>query len=62
MHPDLSPAEWRQRLTRRNFLSAGVQGIGTVALSSLLSKDLFAAKPDALGALPGLPHLSLIHI
>ena len=58
MHPDLSPAEWRQRLTRRNFLSAGVQGIGTVALSSLLSRDLFAAKPDALGALPGLPHFA----
>jgi len=58
MHPDLSPAEWRRRLTRRNFLSAGVQGIGTVALSSLLSKDLFAAKPDALGALPGLPHFA----
>jgi len=58
MHPDLSPAEWRRRLTRRNFLSAGVQGIGTVALSSLLSRDLFAAKPDALGALPGLPHFA----
>ena len=58
MHPELSPAEWRRQLTRRNFLSAGVQGIGTVALSSLLSKDLFAAKPDALGALPGLPHFA----
>ena len=58
MTPDLSPAEWRQLLTRRSFLSAGVQGIGTVALSALLSKDLFAAKPDALGALPGLPHFA----
>jgi len=58
MHPDLSPAEWRRQLTRRNFLSAGVQGIGTVALSSLLSRDLFAAKPDAIGALPGLPHFA----
>ncbi|MEY4272769.1 MAG: hypothetical protein RL250_1635 [Verrucomicrobiota bacterium] len=45
-------------LTRRSFLNAGVQGIGTVALSALLSKDLFAAKPDALGALPGLPHFA----
>jgi len=58
MTPDLSPAEWRQLLTRRSFLSAGVQGIGTVALSALLSKDLFAAKPDALDALPGLPHFA----
>lgn len=58
MTPDLSPAEWRQLLTRRSFLNAGVQGIGTVALSALLSKDLFAAKPDALGALPGLPHFA----
>jgi len=58
MHPDLSPSEWRRQLTRRSFLSAGVQGIGTVALSSLLSKDLFAAKPDAIGTLPGLPHFA----
>jgi uncharacterized protein (DUF1501 family) len=58
MTPDLSPSEWRRLLTRRSFLNAGVQGIGTVALSALLSKDLFAAKPDALGALPGLPHFA----
>ena len=58
MSTDLSPSEWRRLLTRRSFLNAGVQGIGTVALSALLSKDLFAAKPDALGALPGLPHFA----
>jgi uncharacterized protein (DUF1501 family) len=58
MSTDLSPSEWRRLLTRRSFLNAGVQGIGTVALSALLNKDLFAAKPDALGALPGLPHFA----
>ena len=58
MSTDLSPSEWRRLLTRRSFLNAGVQGIGTVALSALLSKDLFAGKPDALGALPGLPHFA----
>ena len=30
---ELSPSEWRERLTRRSFLSAGVQGIGSVALA-----------------------------
>ncbi|MFZ9437158.1 MAG: sulfatase, partial [Opitutales bacterium] len=54
---ELSPSEWRERLTRRSFLSAGVQGIGAVALGSLLARDLKAA-PNPIGALPGLPHFA----
>jgi hypothetical protein len=54
---ELSPSEWRERLTRRSFLSAGVQGIGAVALGSLLARDLKAA-PNPVGALPGLPHFA----
>ncbi len=58
----LSPSEWRAALTRRSFLSASIQGIGTVALSSLLARDLLAGDPkaagDPIGALPGLPHLA----
>ena len=54
---ELSPSEWRERLTRRSFLSAGVQGIGSVALASLLARDLKAA-PNPIGALPGLPHFA----
>ena len=54
---ELSPSEWRERLTRRSFLSAGVQGIGSVALASLLARDLKAAQ-NPVGALPGLPHFA----
>jgi Protein of unknown function (DUF1501) len=54
---DLSPQEWRRLLTRRSFLSASIQGIGTVALSTLLARDLKAA-PNPVGALPGLPHFA----
>ncbi|MFM8549670.1 MAG: DUF1501 domain-containing protein [Verrucomicrobiota bacterium] len=54
---ELSPSEWRARLTRRSFLSAGVQGVGSVALASLLARDLKAA-PNPVGALPGLPHFA----
>ena len=55
----LSPAEWRTRLTRRSFLNASVQGIGAVALSSLLARDLRAASnPAAKGGLPALPHFA----
>ena len=54
---ELSPSEWRERLTRRSFLSAGVQGIGAVALGSLLARDLKAAA-NPIGALPGLPHFA----
>ena len=60
MDPEhLSPAEARTRLTRRSFLNASVQGIGAVALSSLLSRDLLAASsPAAKGGLPALPHFA----
>ena len=54
---ELSPSEWRERLTRRSFLNAGVQGIGSVALASILARDLKAA-PNPVGALPGLPHFA----
>jgi len=58
-HDHLSPTEWRTRLTRRRFLNASVQGIGAVALSSLLSRDLLAAaSPAAQGGLPALPHFA----
>ena len=49
---ELSPSEWRARLTRRSFLSAGVQGVGSVALASLLARDLKAA-PNPGGAALG---------
>ena len=54
---ELSPSEWRERLTRRSFLSAGVQGVGSVALAALLSRDLKAA-PNPIGTLPGFPHFA----
>jgi hypothetical protein len=57
MPSDLSPQEWRHLLTRRSFLSASIQGIGTVALSTLLARDLKAAS-SPVGALPGLPHFA----
>ncbi|MEY4034625.1 MAG: hypothetical protein RL492_1819 [Verrucomicrobiota bacterium] len=58
-HDPLSPTDWRTRLTRRSFLNASVQGIGAVALSSLLSRDLLAAaNPAAKGGLPTLPHFA----
>jgi hypothetical protein len=57
MPSDLSPQEWRRLLTRRSFLSASIQGIGTVALSTLLARDLKAAS-SPIGALPGLPHFA----
>jgi len=58
-HDHLSPTEWRTRLTRRSFLNASVQGIGAVALSSLLSRDLLAAaSPATKGGLPALPHFA----
>ena len=42
---------------RRSFLANSGIGLGAVALSSLLGRDLPAAKPEALtGGLPGLPH------
>ena len=58
-HPPFSPEARRALLTRRSFLDASIQGIGAVALSSLLSKDLLAAgAPAAKGGLPGLPHFA----
>ncbi len=57
MPPEFSPQTWRQLLTRRSFLSASIQGIGTVALSSLLARDLHGAT-NPIGGLPGLPHFA----
>src|SRR4051812_3277303 len=41
-------------LTRRSFLSATGVGLGSVALNTLLARDLGAA--DGYRGLPGLPH------
>jgi len=42
--------------TRRRFFSRTAQGIGALALASLLPKEARAA--DAVGGLPGLPHFA----
>jgi hypothetical protein len=42
-------------LTRRRFLSSASLGLGGLALSTLLPRELCAA-PETAGALPGLPH------
>ena len=46
--------------TRRHFFGRSAAGIGTVALTSLLNPDLFAAqdKPAVASGLPGLPHFA----
>jgi uncharacterized protein (DUF1501 family) len=47
--------------TRRTFFARGAQGIGALALASLLNKDARAAGPapaTSIGALPGLPHFA----
>jgi len=47
-----------QRVTRRTFLGAGAQGIGGIALASLLGRTgLFAANGPLKGKQPGLPNL-----
>jgi hypothetical protein len=47
--------------TRRHFFGRAATGIGTAALSSLLTPDLFAARPDPkdpAAGIPGLPHFA----
>ena len=47
--------------TRRRFFARGAQGIGALALASLLSERARAAGPapdKAFGGLPGLPHFA----
>jgi uncharacterized protein (DUF1501 family) len=47
--------------TRRSFFARGAQGIGAIALASLLGKDAQAAgaaPATAIGGLPGLPHFA----
>ncbi len=47
--------------TRRHFFGRTAAGIGTVALSSLLNPNLFAAPTDKTsktGGMPGLPHFA----
>ncbi len=54
-------SEHQAALTRRQFFGHGAIGLGTVALSSLLQKDLNAAPAKAakrFGGLPDLPHFA----
>ena len=47
--------------TRRHFFGRAATGIGTAALSSLLTPDVFAAPPDPknpVAGIPGLPHFA----
>jgi len=45
-------------LTRRRFLELSGSGIGAAALATLYNEDLLAQVPNAVGALPGLPHFA----
>ncbi len=54
----LDPYQRRQQLmTRRQFFGKSSTGIGTVALASLLNRELFAASAVNMNPLEGLPHL-----
>ncbi|MFM2170779.1 MAG: hypothetical protein RI957_1008 [Verrucomicrobiota bacterium] len=54
----LDPSQRRQQLiTRRQFFGKSSTGIGTVALASLLNRELFAAPAVNMNPLEGLPHL-----
>jgi uncharacterized protein (DUF1501 family) len=44
--------------TRRRFFMRGAQGIGTLALASLLGDKASAAAATSTGGLPGLPHFA----
>jgi hypothetical protein len=47
--------------TRRHFFGRSATGIGTAALASLLTPELFAARPDPKdpgAGIPGLPHFA----
>ncbi len=60
IHPvDAIAAEMAREETRRQFFGRGIQGIGAVALASLLGEEAKAAgtsTPEATGGLPSLPH------
>jgi hypothetical protein len=57
--PDPRDPLVRAELTRRALLGRSARGLGGLALSSLLGRDLFArAAADASGGLPGLPHFA----
>ena len=54
----LDPFQRQQQLiTRRQFFGKSSTGIGTVALASLLNRELFAAPAVNMNPLEGLPHL-----
>jgi uncharacterized protein (DUF1501 family) len=56
---DVIAAQMAQEESRRQFFGRGIQGIGALALGSLLGQDASAAStdaPKATGGLPGLPH------
>ena len=50
-------SEYAKLITRRHFFARSAKGIGTIALASLLDKDLFAAnrKPTAHDPLAVIP-------
>lgn len=53
--------EYQLLLTRRQFFGRASTGIGTAALASLLSPEIFAAlgqSGESKGRLPGLPHFA----
>jgi hypothetical protein len=55
----LDPIQRQQQLiTRRQFFGKSSTGIGTVALASLLNRELFAAPAVNMNPLEGLPHLA----
>jgi len=61
-HPiDPLAAEFAREESRRRFFSRGAQGIGALALASLLGEDKgfgAAVSGKAIGGLPGLPHFA----
>src|SRR5579872_5119777 len=55
--------EMINRMTRRHFFSRSARGLGTVALASLLNKNLFAAasQSGAAGAVKGFPSFGALN-
>ena len=45
-----------RQMTRRHFFGRSATGIGSIALASLLRRDLFAATPNSRPAPPGIIH------
>ena len=44
--------------TRRHFFSRTAQGLGALALASLLPRERRQGRAEAIGGLPGLPHFA----